>query len=882
MPKTPLTIDTSANYATPMMQQYLTLKNQYPDCVLFFRLGDFYEMFMDDAKLGSQILDITLTSRDRGKDGRIPMCGVPYHAVDAYLSKMVRAGYKVAICEQIGDTKGPKLVEREVVRIVTPGTLLGETALEKHDSSYIMSLFVENDMFAVAIADFSTGAFYTYENSHEHIDSFVVNELSKFNLAECILSSETYQDSKLLGLLKSHKNLNIFPYFEYENHIVGSEKFLLDHFKIKSLEPFNLVTKITAQKVSAVLLNYLKYTQKADLTHIKNIQQLGQSDVMALDRSTINNLEIFSTVRDQSKKGSLINFLDKTKTSTGSRLMKNWIVRPLISKDQIKKRYQVVELFLSDIKLRNELCEYLIKISDVERIVSRLSAGLGNPRDLKNLSESLKQIYLLKKDLKNQKVLANFCEKINENLNIISSELASKLIDEPPLDPKNGGFITNNVDAKLDTLRNKILHSKNFLKNLEQKEREKTKINSLKVKFNQVFGYYIEISKSNLHLVPNYFMRKQTLVNAERFITPELKEHEEIILTAEEKMKVIEYEIFLQLVAKVLTSTKEIQEAAEVIANIDCLISFASISEEYDFVQPELLENGNLEIIAGWHPVVASMLSRGDFVPNDTELNVADKQLVILTGPNMGGKSVYIRQTAIIVMLAQMGCFVPAKKAVIGLVDKLFVRSGAADSITGGLSTFMVEMIETAYILNNATSRSLIVMDEIGRGTSTYDGISIAWAVAEFLVNNVNVRPKTLFATHYHELQKLAEKYPNQIFNNQVLVDNTGNTPVFLHKVVSGAAEHSFGIQVARQAGVLAEVCIQAEKIMSSLVEGARNSTVSADQLVAENSTVDLVQSTDLLILETLRQLDISQTTPLEALNILAQLKHAWDRNFNV
>ncbi len=879
----------SPEFNTPMMQQYLSLKQKYSDCILLFRLGDFYEMFLDDAKLGAQILDITLTSRDRGKDGRIPMCGVPFHAIDAYLPKLVRAGHKVAICEQIGDTRGPKLVEREVVRIVTPGTLLGEHSLDKKENNYIMSFHKDDEKFAVAIADLSTGLFYSSEYVIEDLEKFVINEISKFNLSECILAADVYNDPKILSLLKSHKDINIFPFFEFETYYSDADKFLMDHFSIKSLEPYGLHNNSHAQIASAALLGYLKFTQKNNLNHIKNILSITNDEYMSLDRSTIFNLEIFSTVREQNKKGSLYNFFDKTITACGGRMLRHWMLNPLINKTSIEKRYEVIELILSDPNLKFFLTERLEMISDIERILSRLSVGLGNPRDLVNLKESLINIILLKKELKNIRTLEYFSKKIDEKIEVLINVLDTSLLENPPLDPKNGGFISNSVDAQLDTLRSKVKDSKIFIEKLEQKEREKTKINSLKVKFNQIFGYYIEISKSNLHMVPTEYMRKQTLVNAERFITPELKEHEEIILTAEEKINNIEYELFLKIVEDTLKYTDEIQRAANSIGQLDCLLTFVQISEENKFVRPLLTDDGDISITDGWHPVVSQILPRGEFIKNDTNLDIHENQLLIITGPNMGGKSVYIRQTALITLIAQMGCFVPAKSAKLAVVDKLFVRSGAADAITGGLSTFMVEMVETAYILNNATDKSLIVMDEIGRGTSTYDGISIAWAIAEFLVTNNKFRPKTLFATHYHELEKLEDSYTKSIKNYQVIVDNSGDKPVFLHKVVRGAAEHSFGIQVARQAGVIEEVCIKASQVLSKLVtKNSEISVVSSAQITSSNLPVPqlpLIEiintSLDAKNFDTLRNIDISQTTPLEALNILADLKKTWSQYFN-
>lgn len=882
---------TDYDFNTPMMQQYIELKQKYNDCILFFRLGDFYEMFMDDAKLGAQLLDITLTSRDRGKDGRIPMCGVPYHAVDSYLPKLVRAGYKVAICEQIGDTKGPGLVTREVVRIVTPGTLLNEASLDGKENNFILALDKSDTTFGAAIADLSTGTFYFYEGAAADLESFIVNDLAKYNLAECVLSSDLYNDPGVLKFLKSHKNINIFPYLEWEKFADDPQNFLSAHFNAASLNTFGINTLEYAKKAVAGLLGYLKYTQKTNLSHIKKLLHLTDSKYVSLDRSTIVNLELFSTIREGSRKGSLYNLLDKTITAVGGRTLKNWLVHPLVAADAITKRLDVVEVFMQQAELRDRLKICLEQIADIERILSRFSVGLGNPRDLANLKNSLKQVGFLKdvlaaENIKNdgQKfgLITELLSELDESVLDLVGYISVHVVEEPPLDPKNGNFVNKGINSELDSLKKKVKTSKDFIEKLEQSEKKRSGINSLKVKYNQVFGYYIEISKANLKAVPKDYLRKQTLVNAERFITPELKEHEEIILTAAEKINDIEYQIFLELVAHVINYAELIQNAAGAVGKIDCLLSFANASLENNFVRPQLVTDGSIKITEGRHPVVEQILPRGDFVPNDSLLDKV-QQLLIITGPNMGGKSVYIRQIALIVLMTQLGCFVSATESKITPVDKIFVRSGASDAITGGLSTFMVEMVETAYILNNATNDSLVVMDEIGRGTSTYDGISIAWAVAEYLVTSNNVKPKTLFATHYHELQKLEEFYPAQIKNLQVTVDNLGDKPVFLHKVIGGAAAHSFGIQVAKHAGVPLVVCESAEKIMRDLKERTTDKSALVQETQLPLVDEDLVRTQNAQMLyDKLHEIDISSTTPLEALNILAEVKKIWDREWHV
>lgn len=874
--------DTLPEFNTPMMQQYLELKKQYSDCILFFRLGDFYEMFMDDAKLGASLLDITLTSRDRGKDGRIPMCGVPYHAVDSYLSKLVKQGYKVAICEQIGDTKGPGLVTREVVRIVTPGTVMSESSLDGKYNNFIAAVHLENGVFGLAIADLSTGYFYANEFSESQLLSVITNEFAKFSPSECVLPSVLYNRADVLKVIKSQKGVNIFPFFEWEFYAKNHESLLKEHFKVKDLAGFSFGNLPLAQKVAAGLLGYLKYTQKVELSHIRKISSDSDLAYVELDRATILNLELFNTLRDNSKKGSFFNYLDLTKTSMGSRLLRQWILKPLKSTEHIKKRYNAVKELINKSEKLQKLTEYLMEITDIERLLSRLSVGVGNPRDLINLKTSLKSLATVKSivaDFSSVLFKADF-KLISKEALALSTYIEESILETAPIDPKKGGFVKAGKIKELDELRNKVMSSKEFLAKLEIKERERTGINSLKVKFNQVFGYYIEISKANLSLVPHDYIRKQTLVNAERFITPELKYHEDIILFAEEKMQDMEYAVFLEMVSYIVDKAEIIQQACNALSEIDCLCSFAELTKRDNLIEPKLVDTGELNITEGKHPVLYNLLPKGDFVPNDVLLNNSSHQLLIITGPNMAGKSVYIRQTALLTIMAQIGCFIPAESAVISPVDKVFVRSGASDFITGGLSTFMVEMVETAYILNNATSQSLIVMDEIGRGTSTYDGISIAWAVAEYLVSKEGSNAKTLFATHYHELQLLEEKYPNRIKNYQVIVDNSASTPVFLHRVQPGAAEHSFGIQVAKIAGVPEEICLRANELLQELKE--RSTSPETLQVCDVTLTSQLTPSQALPFDDIFSRIELSNTTPLEALNILAELKQIWERNVNV
>lgn len=878
-------ITTELAFATPMMQQYKKLKEEYSECILLFRLGDFYEMFMDDAKLGAELLNITLTSRDRGKDGRIPMAGIPYHALDSYLSKLVNAGHKVAIGEQTGDINKGELVERTVVRIVTPGTVIDEKSLDKKENNYIIGIHLEKDTFGLAIADISTGNFYTQEYDIKQLQTIIINELVKYSPRECILDPETYNNNtnEILKLLKSHKDLNIYPHTEWKYNTNKADKNIKEHFNVSSLKTYNIEDKKAATKSSAGLLGYLKYTQKGNIKHIKNITVLNNKNFVGLDRSTINNLELFNTLREGNKKGSFINHIDRTITPMGGRLIREWITKPLRDKKLIENRYSIVQEFIINQNRNNKTIEKLIEIGDIERLLSKVSLGSGNPKDLINIKNSLKNslnILEINKDLKELEIKPDA-----ENIIEVIKKIEKTIEEEAPLDPKNGNFIKEKNNEELDKLKNITINSKRFIADLEKSEKEKTGINSLKIKYNQVFGYYIEITKANLNEVPNYYMRKQTLVNAERFITPELKEHEEIILAAEEKTKEIEYKIFLEVGELILKRTIEIQNISKYIANIDCLIGFAKISKEENYIKPKIIETGEIKIKSNRHPVVEKLLDIKTFVPNEVYLNTKDHQLLIITGPNMAGKSVYIRQVALTMLMAQIGCFIPAENAEITLVDNIFVRSGASDVITSGLSTFMVEMVETAHILNNATSNSLIVMDEIGRGTSTYDGISIASAIAEYLVKENGIYPKTLFATHYHELQELENRYPNKIKNFHFPAAENNGEPVFLHTIKKGGANHSFGIQVAKIAGIPREVCENAENILKTL-ENKKNTSNNENKTMktepSKNKIVrdsfennrDNTENKKLKQIKNLiEHLDINNITPLEALTKLHEIK---------
>ncbi len=672
--------------------------------------------------------------------------------------------------------------------------------------------------------------------------------------------------------------MNIFPYPQWEMYATDAKSVLQKHFGVATLAGFGLENKKLAQQSSAALLGYLQQTQKRPVQHIKKIETYGAYDYLLLDRSTVLNLELFATIREHDSKGTLLSVMDQTITAMGGRLLKEWMRKPLLEKKAIEERHDAVSEFLAKQSQRQKLYELLKEVSDIERLVSRCSVGLGNARDLVNLKNSLVIVLKIKTELSDYesiliKVLAN---KINVSVDDIIHLIETTIVSEPPISVRDGGMIQRGIAKELDKLRKVVNGSRDWIVALEQEERERTGINTLKIRFNQVFGFYIEVSKSNLNHVPDTYMRKQTLVNAERFITAELKQQEEIILTAEEKIQEIEYQIFQETLAQILNNVSLLQETAQCIASVDCLITFAQIAEKRQYTRPEINLSGKLRIKNGRHPVVETLLEDRQFVPNDVVLDSNSQQLLLITGPNMAGKSVFIRQNALLVLMAQMGSFVPAEKAEISLTDQIFVRSGASDVITSGLSTFMVEMVETAHILHHATSNSLIVMDEIGRGTSTYDGISIAWAVAEYLVTNGKEKPKTLFATHYHELQILEERHPNQIRNYHMSVSDDQGEPIFLHTILPGGASHSFGVAVAKLAGIPDPIIKRAKELLEELEKNRdENHSVSVPSTTLRNEDFipQQINLANHLIHKELEQLDIARMTPLDALNTLAELK---------
>jgi len=812
------------HFETPMMKQYAFIKKQYADCILFFRLGDFYEMFLEDAEIGSKVLDITLTARNKGKDGAIPMCGVPFHASDAYISKLVKNGYKVAICEQIGTPQESEdLVERDVIRVVTPGTIIDENMLENKSNNYVLTISIDRkkNQLSMSYADISTGDFIIKEtplisNSVDE-NTYLASKISDINPSEILLNKDLYHNSDLLKKIRNSIKTNISKSIESVSNHSENISYIKNFFKIKSLEVFN-INENDASLVEATkqLLEYLMYTQKDKLFHIKKIRNESKSESMQIDFGTINNLEIFYSNRRREGSGnsfSLIDTIDKTYTAMGGRLLKTWITNPLTKIEKIKNRLDIVENIFNNHKVREKIQDNLKHIADIERLISKIGTNTANARDLIGLSNSLILTTKLIDVINEHKV---FKEKLVYDENSIKKTIdliATTIKNEPPVSIHIGGMIKENVDQTLDDIKESIRESKEWISQLESIEKKETGISTLKVGFTSVFGYYIEVSKVSSSHVPGHYIRKQTLVNSERYITDDLKYREDIVLNAEEKINKIELEIFQKLLIELLEFTPSLQDVARIVGQIDCLQSFSTSAIENNYVKPNIFDalHFDTELIEARHPVIEKSIGRSEFTPNSTTFT--KKEFVhLITGPNMSGKSTYIRQIALIQIMAQAGSFVPATKANISIVDGIFTRIGAGDAIAQGLSTFMVEMIETAKILNNATKNSLIILDEVGRGTSTTDGLSIAKSVIEFIHNKI--KAKTLFATHFHELISLDQKLKS-LRNYHIEAVSTGSDIKFLHKVEKGGTDKSYGIEVAKLAGIPDEVILRAKELLN-------------------------------------------------------------------
>ena len=891
---------------TPMMQQYMGIKNQYKDCILFYRIGDFYEMFFEDAITASKELEITLTGKDCGQEERAPMCGVPYHAVDGYLSKLVSKGYRVAICEQTVDPKSCKgLVEREVIRIVTPGTNLNTQVLDESKNNYLCSIVYTTNSYGISFADVTTGDFYVTEVDTERK---LLDEIGKFSPSEIICNDAFLVSGADIDELKNRYQISIEALEPWYFDDDLCKRSLMEQFSVSSLDGLGLGDYSIGVIAAGAIMQYLHETQKTDLTHITGITPYITSKFMLLDSSTRRNLELVETLREKQKRGSLLWVLDKTKTAMGARLLRNYIEQPLIDKDDIEVRLNGIVELNENMIIREELREYLNPIYDLERLMGKISYKSANPRDLTAFRMSLEMlphISYLMKDMK-----SDLMKMINEELDPLTDlcDLVKEAIDEePPLTMKEGGIIKDGFNEQVDKLRHAKTEGKNWLMELESKEKEATGIKNLKIKFNKVFGYYFEVTNSYKDLVPENWIRKQTLANAERYTTQELKELEDVILGAEDKLTALEYELYCQVRDTIASQVARIKGTAKAVAKVDVFTSLAYVADHNGFVKPQINEDGVIEIKEGRHPVVEKMINHDMFVANDTYLDNKEKRVSIITGPNMAGKSTYMRQTALIVLMAQIGSFVPAKQANIGIVDRIFTRVGASDDLASGQSTFMVEMTEVANILRNATKDSLLILDEIGRGTSTFDGLSIAWAVVEHISNPKLLGAKTLFATHYHELTELEGKLES-VNNYCIAVKEQGEDIVFLRKIIPGGADKSYGIQVAKIAGVPESVLKRAREIAeqlnksdlvqnSKLIEGyisegedsKKKGKTKKDKTSDGNFHQSMTKEGDSVdggqlslfdtpnhhddVIQEIETLDLMNTTPMEALNLLYKLQ---------
>ncbi len=868
-----------------MMQHYLQTKEEYKDCILFYRLGDFYEMFFDDAILVSKELELTLTGKSCGMEERAPMCGIPFHAAEGYLNRLVANGHKVAICEQVEDPKLAKgIVKREVIRVVTPGTNLDIQALDESKNNYIMCIVYMEDRYGLSLADVSTGDFYLTELDSERK---LLDEINKFSPAEIVCNESFYMSGVDLDDMRHRLGITIYSLESWYFSDETAETTLKEHFHVNSLEGLGLKDYSYGTIAAGALLKYLYETQKNHLDHISTIHPYSTGKYMIIDSSTRRNLELTETLREKQKRGSLLWVLDKTKTAMGARLLRSYVEQPLIEKKEIEKRQDAIADINHHLITREELREYLNPIYDLERLITRVTYLTANPRDLIAFKNSIHMLPPIKS------LLADFdaelLKEIEEELDPLEELfdlIEQSIIEEPPVSVREGGLIKDGYNENVDKYRQAKTEGKTWLAELEAKEREKTGIKNLKIKFNKVFGYYLEVTNSYKELVPDYFTRKQTLANAERYITPELKELEDMILGAEDKLINLEYDLFCEVRGKIADEVIRIQKTAKSIAKLDVFVSLAVVADQNNYCRPKMNENGVIDIKEGRHPVVEKMISNDMFISNDTYLDNGNNRISIITGPNMAGKSTYMRQTAIIVLMAQIGSFVPASSAKIGIVDRIFTRVGASDDLASGQSTFMVEMNEVANILRNATAKSLLVLDEIGRGTSTFDGLSIAWAVVEHISNPKLLGAKTLFATHYHELTELEGKL-NNVHNYCIAVKEKGDDIVFLRKIVKGGADRSYGIQVAKLAGVPDSVIERAKQIADELsandiTAAARNISVETshrkkkeklDEVdLAQMSLFDTVKDDD--ILDELKNVDLGNMTPIDALNKLYELQN--------
>jgi len=891
-------MSTKSKSLTPLMRQYHEIKEEHEGAILLFRVGDFYETFADDAELVSEELGITLTKRNNGSD-QTPLAGFPYHALDTYLPKLVKKGYRVAVCEQVEDPSeakkaGRKIVSREVTEITTPGVTMSEKLLEHKRNNYAAAVYWENGTAGVGFADVSTGEFALSEVPEEQLD----------DLLQSITPAELLLPQELKNNVPEHLldyNLTFIEEWVYEGDY--GYNLLTDHFETHSLKGFGVEKQGVAHVAAGALMHYIQETQKASLGHIKRLRKFENNEFMALDSSTKRNLELITTIQEGNSEGTLISILDETATAMGGRMLRKWIMRPLKRMKPIRERLNAVEALNVNHEVRDKLREELDQVGDLERLISRICVGRANARDLVQLKRSLAQVPRIKMQFNQleEPLLNSILERLKLLIEVQES-IEEAIVEDPPASLRDGGIFKDGYHEELDELRNVARNGKDYIADIKDELAAETGISSLKIGYNKVYGYYIEVTNTHADKVPEHFIRKQTLVNSERYITPELKEVEEKILSSEEQSKSLEYDLFEELRIEIAGFAEEIQQVAEAIAELDCLQSFAEISYHNNYCKPAIADDQKIDIKKGRHPVVEKTLPPGDpFIPNDIHLENEDEQILIITGPNMAGKSIILRQTGLIVLLAQIGCFVPAEEAHIGLVDKIFTRVGASDNLAAGESTFLVEMNEAANILNNATRNSLILLDEVGRGTSTFDGLSIAWALAEYLHNQPSVAAKTLFATHYHELNELENMY-DHIVNYNVSVKEHDDKVIFLRKLVRGGADHSYGIQVADMAGLPSIVIERAKEILKNLEshsldltdsngtleEGAKKKKAAVKKVAKEMEKQEQIDQMSLFqtqldphveqLIDKLEACDPNRMTPIESLMLVSELKKLVDK----
>ena len=852
---------------TDMMTHYLTVKEEYDDCILFYRLGDFYEMFFSDAVLVSRELELTLTGKDCGMKERAPMCGVPFHSADIYISKLIALGYKVAICEQIGDPKKTKgIVEREVVRVITPGTTVSETNLDEGVNNFLITKYADSKGVGFAAADTSTGEISATEINEPR---YIIDELASYSTREIMINENFPENIKE----QIERNFNIKCTYKEEMFVDNGDEVVTSHFK-KSLDELNLLGKDRAIMAIAAAIGYIQFARKTDIRYINRLNIYNIKSYMELDFATRRNLEITETMRDKAKRGTLFWVLDKTKTSMGRRLLRRWIERPLLEPADINRRLSSVKELVDNVMVRDDISEVLSKTYDISRIISRIALKTVTPKDMVSLKQTLMQLPALEYCLSQMK--SPILKDMSQNFDILAD--VAKLIDDAIDEEKagaiirDGGMIKTGYNQEVDRLRSIKKDNKKWLDDYEESERKKTGIPKLKTGYNKVFGYFIEITNSYKDSAPDYYIRKQTLTNAERYITPELKEYENEVLGSEDRLKALEIELYNELRDKIECDLERLKRAAKILSVTDVLCSLATVAYKNKYCMPEVNKDGVIDIKEGRHPVVETLSKDIIFVPNDLFIDNDKSRLLIITGPNMAGKSTYMRQTAIITLMAQIGSFVPAKSARIGVVDRIFTRVGASDDIASGQSTFMLEMTEVSNILENATKNSLIILDEIGRGTSTYDGLSIAWAVAEYINNKKTIGAKTMFATHYHELTELEDKLEG-VRNYRVAVNKQGDNITFLRRIVRGGADESYGIEVAALAGVPKTVIKRAKEILKSITDGDTEGLYGANKPADENhDQVGMEELQGMALVEELKNMDVTTMTAIDAMNTLYRL----------